>query len=130
LVLQGEGVEVIVTGHTDIKKGITYSKFESFPDAPFASAELRLPEKPLALLGAIESLCKPTKSATVATKVKKRVHGRTVTVTNKTTKQVAEQLIMPTSIAAQNGAVETQSTKIAVTGCPKAAAPATRRTGR
>jgi hypothetical protein len=126
LVLQGEGVEVIVTGHTDIKKGITYSKFESFPDAPFASAELRLPEKPLALLGAIESLCKPTKSATVETKVKKRVHGRTVTVTNKTTKQVAEPLIVPTSITAQNGAVETQSTKIAVTGCPKAAASAAR----
>jgi hypothetical protein len=32
---------------------------------------------------------------------------------------VPEPLLMPTTLTAQNGAVIKQSTKIAVTGCPK-----------
>jgi hypothetical protein len=119
LVLQGENVTIVLTGNTDIKKGITYSKFEAVPDAPVSSFELNLPEKQFALLGAIKNLCKPTKSETVKTKAKKRVHGKTVTVIKKTTKQIAEPLIMPTTITGQNGAVLTQSTKIGVTGCKK-----------
>jgi hypothetical protein len=57
LVLQGEGVEVVLTGHTQIKSGITYSHFETVPDAPISSFNLELPEKPFSILGAIENLC-------------------------------------------------------------------------
>ncbi|HTA96136.1 MAG TPA: NHL repeat-containing protein [Solirubrobacteraceae bacterium] len=119
LLLQGEGVTIEQVGDTLIKHGITYSKFESVPDAPIDSFELTLPEGPDSVLGAIENLCKPTKTVSVSKKVKRRVHGKTVTVTEKVSKQVAEALVMPTSITAQNGAQVTQNTPIAVTGCPK-----------
>jgi hypothetical protein len=32
-VLEGQGVQIILDGKTDIKKGITYSRFETVPDA-------------------------------------------------------------------------------------------------
>ena len=57
LVLQGEGVEIVLTGHTQIKKGITYSHFETVPDAPIGSFNLELPEKQFSILAAIENLC-------------------------------------------------------------------------
>jgi hypothetical protein len=120
LVLQGDGVRVDLTGNTQIKKGITYSKFETAPDAPISSFELKLPEGKFSILGAIKNLCKPTKTVTVKKRVTGRRHGKLVKVTKKVSKLVPEALIMPTSITAQNGAVLTQSTKIAVTGCKKA----------
>jgi hypothetical protein len=122
LVLQGDGVQIILTGNTQIKNGITSSKFEAAPDAPISAFELMLPEKKFSLLGAIENLCKPTRAKTVDKEVTKRVHGRTVTVSKKVTEQVADPLVMPTSITAQNGAVLTQSTKIVATGCNAASA--------
>ncbi len=91
-VLQGEGVTIVLDGKTDIKDGITYSRFESAPDAPFTSFETELPAGPHSALGAYVpiaenySLCKAS-------------------------------LAMPTVITAQNGAVIEQATKIAVTGC-------------
>jgi hypothetical protein len=117
LVLQGEGVQIILTGNTQIKRGITYSRFETIPDAPISTFSLELPEKKLSVLGAIENLCNPTRARTVTRTVTTHVHGKTVKTKRKVTKQVADPLLMPTSITAQNGAVFTQTTKIAVTGC-------------
>ncbi|HEY5343376.1 MAG TPA: hypothetical protein VIJ66_06920 [Solirubrobacteraceae bacterium] len=139
LLLQGEGVEIVLTGHTQIKNGITYSRFETVPDAPVSSFELNLPEKENSILGAIRNLCKPTKTITV----KKRVavkrhghvvhnkHGKIVYKTKKIHKQVAETLLMPTTMTGQNGAVLTQNIKVGVTGCPptrKASKPAKKHT--
>lgn len=128
LVLQGEGVTIDLVGHTDIKGSVTYSKFETVPDAPVSSFELSLPEGPDAVLGAIESLCAPTKAETVKERVKVvrhghivRRHGHVVYKTKKIVKHVPEALVMPTTITGQNGAVLTQSTPIAVSGCAKKA---------
>jgi hypothetical protein len=93
-VLQGEGVTLIVDGKTDIKKGITYSKFETAPDAPFTKFETILPAGPHSALTVDVpetegfSLCKHVSS-----------------------------LVMPTTIVAQNGKAIEQSTKIALVGC-------------
>ncbi len=89
-ILQGEGVEIVLDGKTDIKGGITYSKFETVPDAPIGSFETILPEGPHSALAAPGgSLC-----------------GRS--------------LAMPTTITGQNGALIKQSTAISVTGCTPA----------
>jgi hypothetical protein len=120
LVLQGEGITIDLVGNTDIKKGITYSRFETVPDAPISAFELKLPGGTGALLAATKNLCAPTKTVTASRKVTKRVHGRNKRVTVKVKQTVAEPLLMPTTITGQNGAVVKQSTKIAVTGCAKA----------
>jgi hypothetical protein len=91
-VLQGEGVELILDGKTDIKDGITYSKFETAPDAPFTTFETELPAGPKSIFGVYQkngsyNLCGTT-------------------------------LQMPTEITGQNGAVIKQTTAIAATGCP------------
>lgn len=57
MVLQGEGVELLLVGHTDIKKGVTYSRFETVPDAPFTSFEFNAPEGPYSIFGANGNLC-------------------------------------------------------------------------
>jgi hypothetical protein len=118
-VLQGEGVQIILDGATDIKKGITYSKFETVPDAPISSFETVLPQGPHSALAANANLCALTKTITVKKRVAVRRHGHTVHVMRSVKKRVAASLAMPTTIAAQNGAQVTQNTKIAVTGCSK-----------
>ena len=123
IVLQGEGIEIVLTGNTDIKHGITYSKFETVPDAPVSSFELNLPEKENSILAAVKNLCAPTKTVTTSKKVSKRVKGKLKKVTVKSTKTVVEPLIMPTEITAQNGAVIKQNTKVAVTGCRASSPP-------
>jgi hypothetical protein len=91
-VLQGEGITLVLDGKTDIKERITYSKFESAPDAPFTLFETKLPAGPHSALTANVpekedfSLCRTS-------------------------------LSMPTTITAQNGEVIEQDTNIAVTGC-------------
>jgi hypothetical protein len=120
IVLQGEGVKILLTGNTDIKKGITYSRFDTAPDAPISSFELNLPEGPHSALGAIKNLCALTKTTTTTRRVTRRIHGHVRHVIVKVKKLTPEPLLMPTTITGQNGAVETQTTKIAVTGCAKA----------
>ncbi len=92
-VLQGEGVKIVLDGGTQIKNGITYSKFETVPDAPITSFETILPEGPHSVLG-----------TSIPASAKYSLCGQNLT--------------MPTTITGQNGAVVTQTTKIAVTGCP------------
>jgi len=56
----------------------------------------------------------------VKKRVSRHVHGRNVKVTVKSTKKIAEPLLMPATMTGQNGAVIHQPTKISVTGCPRA----------
>jgi hypothetical protein len=57
VVLQGEGVSVILEGATDIKRGVTSAMFASAPDVPISAFELTLPEGPNSLLAAVGTLC-------------------------------------------------------------------------
>jgi uncharacterized repeat protein (TIGR01451 family) len=118
-VLQGEGVTIVLDGKTDIKKGITYSKFETVPDAPISSFVTTLPQGPHSALAANGNLCAPTKTVTVKKRVTRRINGRTRHVLRSVKQKVPAPLLMPTTITGQNGAVITQATKIAVTGCAK-----------
>ena len=96
MVLQGEGVTVDVVGSVFVsKQGITSVTLKTVPDVPFSSFELKTPEGPYSAL-----------TANVPEKDKYSLCG--------------QMLYMPTTMTAQNGAVIDQSTKIAVTGCPKA----------
>jgi hypothetical protein len=88
LVLQGDGVEVVLVGHTHIaRSSITTSTFESLPDVPISSAVVSLPTGSNSAVSANGALC-------------------------------GANLIAPTTIIAQSGAKITQNTWIAVTGCP------------
>jgi hypothetical protein len=90
VVLQGEGITLVLDGKTDIKNGITTSTFQSVPDVPVSSFELKLPEGIHSVLAAPSGeLC-------------------------------GQSLVMPTTLTGQNGAVIEQQTKIAVTGCKPA----------
>jgi hypothetical protein len=87
IVLKGYGITIRLVGSTQIKKGVTTTTFKATPDAPFRSFELNFPQGPHSALAANVNLCQQ------------------------------KQLLMPTELTAQNGAVLTQSTKIAITGC-------------
>jgi hypothetical protein len=91
---RGGNVEIVLDGGTQIKKGITYSKFETVPDAPISSFETVLPEGPHSVL-----------ATNLPASAKYSFCGRS--------------LAIPTTITGQNGAVLTQTTKVAVTGCAK-----------
>ena len=95
VVLQGDGVRLDLVGNTSITHGITSSTFASVPDAPVSTFELNLPEGPHSVLG--PNLPAKANGSFCSTK-----------------------LLMPTTMTAQNGAQVVQSTKISVTGCPKA----------
>jgi hypothetical protein len=87
IILQGEGVTVVLDGHTKIKKGITTSAFQSVPDVPVSSFELKLPENRHSVFASPGgNLC-------------------------------GADLLMPTHIVGQNGATLDQNTRIHVTEC-------------
>jgi len=92
-VLQGEGVTLILDGKTDIKKGITYSRFETVPDAPVSTFETVLPAGPHSALTIFVPGAEQYNACHTA-------------------------LLMPTEITGQNGAVIKKTTHIAVSGCP------------
>jgi hypothetical protein len=93
-VLQGEGITIILDGKTDIKKGITYSRFESLPDAPVSMFETTLPAGPHSAL-----------TTNVPEKLNYSLCGK--------------KLVMPTILTGQNGDVVNQSTVVKITGCGK-----------
>jgi hypothetical protein len=98
-VLQSEGVHIVVDGKTDIKNGVTYSRFESTPDAPFTKFVTELPAGPHSIFtdnteeAPSYNLC-------------------------------GKNIVAPTEITAQDGAVITQQTKVAVEGTCKMSPPA------
>jgi hypothetical protein len=110
---------VILVGATYISPaGVTSTTFNAIPDNPVTSFELTLPTGKFSALGTNKNLCDPTKAVTVKKRVKIKVHGKTKTVTKKTTKTEPEPLIMPTSFVGQNGATYNQQTVVSVIGCP------------
>ncbi|HEY2535725.1 MAG TPA: hypothetical protein VGI24_01940, partial [Solirubrobacteraceae bacterium] len=54
---RGATIRVDLDGKTDIKRGITYSRFETVPDAPITSFETILPQGPHSVLAATANLC-------------------------------------------------------------------------
>ena len=95
VVLQGEGIVLVLDGQTNIKRGITSSDFAMVPDAPVSSFSLTLPQGKFSAL-----------TSNVPAKAKFSLCGQV--------------LKMPTTITGQNGVVVKQATKIGVAGCPKA----------
>jgi hypothetical protein len=80
LVLEGNGVRVILVGNTDIKKGITTTKFASTPDVQVSSVTVNLPVGPHSSLAAFGSLCaKPLLMPTTLV----GWNGKTIKQTNK-----------------------------------------------
>jgi uncharacterized repeat protein (TIGR01451 family) len=117
--LQGGGIQIDLVGRTDIKRGVTYSRFDTVPDAPLTSFTATLPEGPHSVLAAHGDLCKPTKTVTVKMRVVQRRHGRIIRATKRVRRVVPAPLSIPTTLVGQNGAAVRQTTRIAVGGCPR-----------
>ena len=101
-VLQGEGVEIVLDGKTDIKKRhhlLAGSKRSPTPRS--ASFETNLPEGPHSIL-----------ATDIPASAKSSLCGQALTI--------------PTIITAQNGKQIKQTTKVAVTGCRTVSKPLTR----
>jgi len=91
-VLQGEGITLVLDGKTNIHNGITSDTFNAVPDAPVTTFETVLPEGPHS---ALTANVPPSKKFSLC----------------------GTNLVMPTTLTGQNGAVIQQNTKIAVNGC-------------
>ncbi len=88
MVLTGNGITTILVGNTNIKKGVTTTKFAAVPDVPVTSFEMKLPV------------------------------GANSAVTGNGKTFCTKPLLMPTTITGQNGKVIKQNTKISVSDCP------------
>jgi uncharacterized repeat protein (TIGR01451 family) len=91
-VLQGEGVTIVIDGKTDIKKGITYSRFEASPDAPFTTFETNFPAGPHSIFTANTEIVPDY-----------NLCGQTIA--------------LPTELTGQNGKVLKQENQVTVEGC-------------
>jgi hypothetical protein len=89
LVLEGDGVRVILEGKTHITKGITTTNFESTPDVPISSVSVKLPLGPHSAL----------------------------TTERLNTNLCTTKLLIPTVVTGQNGKQNKYSSVIAPTGC-------------
>jgi hypothetical protein len=107
LVLQGEGVTVILDGQTAIKKGVTTSSFLSVPDVPFETVEATLPE------GTHSAL---TMTPNLAEKTHYDLCGQHLTI--------------PTALAGQNGTAANENIKVTVQGCGAVKASKTKKLTR
>lgn len=87
LVMNANGVRVILVGNTNIKNGITTTNFATPPDVPVSSITVNLPTGAHSALTANGNLC-------------------------------ANKLVMPTTMAGQNGSTFKQNTTIKVKNCP------------
>ena len=115
--LQRQGVEITLVGKTVIRKGVTYSQFDSLPDVPLSRLEASLSQGPHSILGAIGNLC--------ATKLKTRIvrvprHGdQRGGVVRRTEFRVHSPLLMPVSLTGQSGVELKRTVRISVAGCPR-----------
>ncbi|HUB36142.1 MAG TPA: hypothetical protein VL972_04905, partial [Solirubrobacteraceae bacterium] len=96
LLLEGEGVRVILVGNTKITKGITTTNFANTPDDPVSSITVNLPIGPHSALAANGDLCKsklvmPT--TIVAQNGVKVKQNTTVKVTNCPVQVVGKQTV-------------------------------------
>jgi hypothetical protein len=107
LVLQGEGITVILDGQTAIKKGVTTSSFLSVPDVPFETVRATLPEGPHSAL---------TMNPTLGEKAHYNLCG--------------QHLSIPTQLTGQNGTLVNETVKVEVQGCAAVKASKTRKLTR
>jgi hypothetical protein len=93
-VLQGDGVTIQLTGETFVngKTGITSATFRGLPDVPFENIEVTIPSGPASEF-----------AANLPPSAKGSFCG--------------QKLTMPTLLSAQNGAVISKTTSVAVSGC-------------
>jgi hypothetical protein len=105
LVLQGEGITVVLDGQTAIKKGVTTSSFLSVPDVPFEAVEAKLPEGPHSAL---------------TTDLPLRDHYSLC----------GQKLTVPAQLTGQNGTLDNHKVKLAVQGCQSVKASRTRKLTR
>ncbi len=94
IVLQGQGITLVLDGNTRIKKGVTSSIFNSVPDAPISTFDLDLPEGPHSVL-----------AANLPARAGHSMCG--------------QRLLMPLSLTGQNGAVVRKTIRVSVSGCSK-----------
>jgi hypothetical protein len=95
VVLQGEGVTLLLDGHTNISKGISSANFSELPDTPVNVFDLVLPQGPGSLLAA---------------NLPRSAHRS----------MCRQKLAAPVQITSQSGIVLNQRIKIAVAGCHRA----------